>query len=530
MAFSVSPTPSYPSLPYSKGPRSAYYTNEKYLKLFLNVAQPDTDDEWGRTEAIAVRSLADHVTDIWENLYGPDPTVVGAGLAGNITEVLKIVDITNSRIVLPKGTGPASSNTASATRIKDGQITFDTAETTGLFCAKLVLGNNFELRSDIGSATKFLRAHGLENFYIGMSRTLGNNSITLNLPTGVSDAGQRSYVFGEAAVAFDTSSSFSAGNSVLSSLSTGTGTFSTKISVGSSLDIVPNTIYYCAGSGGTPQDWMVAPNRFVLGPQLSSLQRIEVNNEEGLSFYCGDSGSVTASYSSRAINLHNNSGVLKFFAVLTEDGHPSIGYSGGSFLTFCGAQSIPSSTKEIRVNTDVLSLYDIVGTPTERTEVSKDFYRVYSDSTKVYEITPTSTTLNSQDNKRSVRTFSSSMYIQDLNLDDVDRGIIELQANKIRMYDPDVSSTVARASLAYNPEAGNLFLFTSEGPSISMLNDSTDSTLRISTLNSTTSGVVPTNLSIVVDYFKNSSPSTNEIYYKEQSTLSSTDKVLVWNG
>jgi hypothetical protein len=335
MPINVAVTPTYSDLTYSKGPRSVYYydSNESYLKLDLNVAQDDIDDEWGRTVNIAFRSLIDHVTDIWINLYGNTPSS-GAGIAGYTDSLLEMVDTANSRIVFPRVPGTkAEDNTTSTTILKDGQLTFDLSGNIGLFCNKMVLGDGFELRAS-SLQSKQIVAHSLDNFQLNFVRQT-TNSILLRVPYG-DDTNYRSYSFGESSITFDTAVTLSAGATTLTSLTTGTATVN-LLEVGSDLEVTSSRISYCESSPSV-RDWMLTSYRLVLGNNLPTQQRLELNNEKGLAFYCGTGGALEGQIS--------NNLLAQFFSgvqgatVVTDASGATFKLHNGSSLNLQSAQSI----------------------------------------------------------------------------------------------------------------------------------------------------------------------------------------------
>jgi hypothetical protein len=73
----------YQGVEYSKGPKVTY-GDPNLFQVLLNDPQSDDDDEWGRTEEIALMMITDELDILHRDIYGPP----GIGLLGNMTALL----------------------------------------------------------------------------------------------------------------------------------------------------------------------------------------------------------------------------------------------------------------------------------------------------------------------------------------------------------------------------------------------------------------------------------------------------------
>jgi hypothetical protein len=308
----------------------------------------DTDDEWGRTEAITLRSLIDHVTDIWVNLYGTTPSS-GGGIAGSNTEILKIVDTTNSRIVLPKGSGPASSNTTSQTILEDGSLTFNgVTNGVGIYACGAAFNHGFRIDASQVNLKQIL-FYDQSNFGILAQKAGTLNQFQIKVPTGVNDADTLIFTLGENGVNFSTSVPFSAGASTLTSLSTGTVS-ATKVAVGSYTELIDGSIYYCDGT--STSNWLLTQNRLVLGNNTSGSNRIDLNHTNGLQFYCGAGGSLSGVVNGSLVSLYGSTGV-RSATIEGGNGVATFKLQGGAEMVMSG-----TTTQNINITSDNIYLYD----------------------------------------------------------------------------------------------------------------------------------------------------------------------------
>jgi len=94
MADYTSPYADIPS--YGKGPKSLYSTNnEEIFEVILNVPQMDDDDEWGKTETIALRQIIDRVTTIVQEVEDPNATGT-SGLVNQVTALRRVILLDNN--------------------------------------------------------------------------------------------------------------------------------------------------------------------------------------------------------------------------------------------------------------------------------------------------------------------------------------------------------------------------------------------------------------------------------------------------
>jgi hypothetical protein len=183
MAYPIPISPDVSDTDYSKGPHSWYKYNENWILIYLNEAQQDTDDEWGRTERIALRHLTDHVTGILEALYGEDPSTMDTnGINGDVTSILNIVDTTNSRITLPNGALPT-------TILTTGQLNFDannklTANNLTLGTKLLLDASNTTLAyiSGNGTSTALGSPSSFSISMEGIGGVSGTQTVKINIP------------------------------------------------------------------------------------------------------------------------------------------------------------------------------------------------------------------------------------------------------------------------------------------------------------------------------------------------------------
>lgn len=379
MAYSVSPTPSYSGYDYSKGPRTSVYSNENYLKLYLNTPQMDTDDEWGRTEYIAVRSLVDHVTDIWENLFGSTPTS-GAGISGNVTDILKIVDTDNDRITLPN-------KTSATTLLETGGLYFNAAESIGVYTC----GANFDagtgaLSIDVvsSSTTKRIEAFSNSRFSLNFVQGPSNNDIILRVPTGAGDADTHNMILGESGITFPTSLAFTAGDASLTSMTAGTASVTNTLNIGSYMQALSSgSIYYCNSAMANVNDWMLTSLRLVIGPNSPTANRVEVNNENGLMIYCGNSGGLSGRYSDKLMALYTVSGTQ--MATVENSGSAAV------FKLDAGAQlqiyGTAAQSKYMRLLADAVRVVDPDGSTNTYTETTQNSLSIVSSDETQFKVT-----------------------------------------------------------------------------------------------------------------------------------------------
>lgn len=80
---------------FSKGPKSIYYSlgDEMLPGVILNIPQDDVDDEWGRTERIALERSFDFIGKIYKTLFDPYNTIpeisIVPGEAGSELNIAK---------------------------------------------------------------------------------------------------------------------------------------------------------------------------------------------------------------------------------------------------------------------------------------------------------------------------------------------------------------------------------------------------------------------------------------------------------
>jgi uncharacterized membrane protein YciS (DUF1049 family) len=120
MADYTSPYIDIPS--YGKGPKSVYSTdNEGIFEVILNVSQLDDDDEWGKTETIALRQIIDRVTTLVQEVE--DPSVTGtSGLINQVTALRKVVILDST--VFSSGVTTGCSLSIGSTNIASTVSTF----------------------------------------------------------------------------------------------------------------------------------------------------------------------------------------------------------------------------------------------------------------------------------------------------------------------------------------------------------------------------------------------------------------------
>ena len=93
MADYTSPYADIPS--YGKGPKSVYSPEDTvstsgFFEVILNVPQMDDDDEWGKTETIALRQVVDRINTLVQEVEDPKVTST-SGLVNQITALRKVV-------------------------------------------------------------------------------------------------------------------------------------------------------------------------------------------------------------------------------------------------------------------------------------------------------------------------------------------------------------------------------------------------------------------------------------------------------
>jgi hypothetical protein len=226
-------------------------------------------------------------------LYGEDPTVAGLGIAGSNTRLLEIIDTTNSRVVLPRASGTlAVNNTSSSTVLQDGKLSFDgAAQTVGIYTCGAKFADGIKIVAGPGlTGWKQIIGFDQSNFAISFLKAAGTNRLVFDVPTGNDDADTLRFSFSEDGVSFATSVGLTAGVGNFTQVNTGTGNFS-SVAVGSELKVTDDSVYYCASPTAT-ENWLLTKYRLVLGPNLAGNQRLELNNEEGLVFYCGAGGTI----------------------------------------------------------------------------------------------------------------------------------------------------------------------------------------------------------------------------------------------
>ena len=365
-------TPTYPGFDYSKGPKESYFTEEgsdKWLKLYINIAQTDTDDEWGRTESIAIRSIIDHVTGLWQTICGDDPETNPAAVdsvVGAIDSILTIVKIDST---------PANSNITIGTVVldKDG---LRIGTHTKLIEGELNIADGVQL---IGGTTahKYVKFHtdSLDNFYLKFSSSgYTNNLLTISIPTSTTTSNL--YIFSNNAVSFDIGSTFTAGNSILSSVTTA--------------GYVSASLYMIVGIDTTTK---LDGSSIIVGNN-TAIDRITLNLTEGLIFTCSNVNRiemVAPGFGSDGwIKYRCTNGIERMY--LRSGTNNLLGLRGGANLRFVGQDpdnyDSVAAVSTIRAEVGTSGSFDVYATiPNTRTTITNqkvEFYTSPIDTPSMY--------------------------------------------------------------------------------------------------------------------------------------------------
>lgn len=179
MADYTSPYADIPS--YGKGPKSVYSPEDTvstsgFFEVVLNVPQMDDDDEWGKTETIALRQIADRINTLVQEVEDPNATGT-SGLVNQVTALRKVVLLDSN--VFTSGVTDGCSLSIGSTQI---------SETSAAFGRNISVAGNINVEGSILSKGAFtFWGAGLLCGNVQIGGNVSTQAIIVNGPLSVID-------------------------------------------------------------------------------------------------------------------------------------------------------------------------------------------------------------------------------------------------------------------------------------------------------------------------------------------------------